>query len=466
MRAMSDSLFEQAKALQRAGDFGAAALAYGRAIEADPADFRSHHNLAVTLQELERVEEAERAYEAALAANPDSAWTHYNLARLRHLAGRADEAEPGYRRALALEPELAEAHFNLGRLLLERGDASDAEAALRVLAERDPNDASVQSYLGDSLFAQARLHEALEAYRRTRALQPANPAAAFDEGKALEFLNRVDEAVACYRRAAELDPASTSAREALARALADAGRREEAVASVNEWLAREPGNATARHVLASLGGAETPERASDDYVRETFDRFAGDFDQTLARLGYRAPALLVAALALAVGEPKCDLDVLDAGCGTGLCGPLVRPWARRLEGVDLSARMLEQARRRGGYDALHEAELGAFLAAHERTWDAIVSADTLCYFGTLDDVLAAAACALRPGGRLLFTLERHDGSGDSHLGPHGRYAHAPTYVTGALTRAGFEYTLGRGILRHEGGRAVEGLIVTARLASA
>ncbi|MCX4239251.1 class I SAM-dependent DNA methyltransferase [Paraliomyxa miuraensis] len=59
-----------------------------------------------------------------------------------------------------------------------------------------------------------------------------------------------------------------------------------------------------------------------------------------------------------------DLDVLDAGCGTGLCAPLLRPLARTLVGVDLSGKMLDQARRRGGYDELIEAELTEMLDAH------------------------------------------------------------------------------------------------------
>ena len=35
--------------------------------------------------------------------------------------------------------------------------------------------------------------------------------------------------------------------------------------------------------------------------------------------------------------------MLDAGCGTGLCGPLLKPFAGRLDGVDLSPRMLAKA---------------------------------------------------------------------------------------------------------------------------
>ena len=45
------------------------------------------------------------------------------------------------------------------------------------------------------------------------------------------------------------------------------------------------------------------------------------------------------------GQAVLDvLDVLDLGCGTGLCGPLLRPYARALAGVDLSPQMLERMR--------------------------------------------------------------------------------------------------------------------------
>ena len=460
---MPTDAFEEARALQQAGDLAGAASLYVAVADADPSHFRALHNLGVVLEaQGERC--AESAYERSLAANPDSAWTHYNLARLRHLGGESAAAERGYRRALELDDELTEAYFNLGRLLLERGDAGEAEIALLETVRRTPGAAGAQSYLGDALFAQRRTREALEAYRRTVELEPGSAVAQFDVGKSFEYLKRFDEAIDCYRRSVVLEPNSGAAREGLARALDAAGRHDEAVSSVHEWLSLAPGNAVASHLLASLGAVEAPERASDGYVRETFDRFAADFDTTLARLEYRAPELITAIVALSLGEPAAALDVLDAGCGTGLCAPLLRPWARRLEGVDLSGAMLERARRRGGYDALHEAELTAFLRGYTWSWDVIASADTLCYFGALEPVLRAAANALRAGGTLAFTLERSAAGGTFALQPHGRYAHDEGYVRAALDACGYEVTLAHGALRREGGRDVEGLIVAARTA--
>ena len=54
-------------------------------------------------------------------------------------------------------------------------------------------------------------------------------------------------------------------------------------------------------------------------------------------------------------------DVLDAGCGTGLCGPLLRTRAKRMTGVDLSPKMIEWAAERGIYDRLAAEELTTFL---------------------------------------------------------------------------------------------------------
>ena len=82
-------------------------------------------------------------------------------------------------------------------------------------------------------------------------------------------------------------------------------------------------------------------------------------------------------------EPLKRLDVLDAGCGTGLCGPLVAPYARRLVGVDLSEGMLVHAKEKNVYHALMKAELTDYLHDNSEAFDLIVSADTLVYFGDL-----------------------------------------------------------------------------------
>jgi len=175
---------------------------------------------------------------------------------------------------------------------------------------------------------------------------------------------------------------------------------------------------------------------------------------------------------------------LDAGCGTGLCGPLIAPFVRQLIGVDLSAGMLAKARGRGVYDDLVKAELTAYLVSHPDTFDLIVSADTLVYFGSLEEVLGAANRALKTNGLLIFTVESGDGetidetaagvtagagqpaNGSGYrINPHGRYSHSRQHLQEVLTSAGFDILdMEPAILRTEGGVPVMGIVVTARKA--
>ena len=98
--------------------------------------------------------------------------------------------------------------------------------------------------------------------------------------------------------------------------------------------------------------------------------------------------------------------MLDLGCGTGLCGPLIAPQADAIDGVDVSSAMLEQARKLGVYRELIHAILGEFLAVTASRSDLILAADVFIYVGDLAAVfLRSARRILEPGGCLAFTVE-------------------------------------------------------------
>ena len=97
---------------------------------------------------------------------------------------------------------------------------------------------------------------------------------------------------------------------------------------------------------AACSGEDVPARAAADYIETTFDSFAANFKAKLERLSYRAPALVAAALDNAGLTAAKQLDVLDIGCGTGLCGPFIAPRARRLGGVDRTARRAAREKHR------------------------------------------------------------------------------------------------------------------------
>ena len=240
--------------------------------------------------------------------------------------------------------------------------------------------------------------EAEAAYRTAIRLNPDHIDAYTNLGILLNGLKRNEEAAACYCKVITLRPKHREARKLLALAHCTLGEVGEAVRILEEWLDEEPADPIALHMRSACTGRDVPARASNGFVERTFDSFAASFESKLEKLSYRAPALVAAMLEGSNLEPSERLEVLDAGCGTGLCGSLVAPYARRLIGVDLSEGMLALAKEKHVYDVLVKAELTEYLRGNSEAFDLIVSADTLVYFGDLEGVLGAAAGALRPMG--------------------------------------------------------------------
>lgn len=421
---------------------------------------------AIDLHRRGRRAPAEQLYRQILRALPEQPDALHFLGVLSHQQGAGQAAVELIERAIALAPDNAEAHNNLGNVLGEQGRFDEAVAAYRKVIALRPADPDGYSNLGVAFKNQGAPEQALAAYGQALDLVPEHAGALCNLANLLRKQGKLEQAISLHRRVVEVSPGNRDNYRQLYRCYHVMGRLDEAAEVCRLWLSHDPDNAVARHMLAACSQGAVPERASDRFVQQTFDDFAGSFDQVLKRLDYRAPELVAGALAEGPGAPDGRLDVLDAGCGTGLCGPLLRPYARRLVGVDLSPAMLAKAEGRGVYDELVCAELTAVLNAARAGFDLIASADTLCYFGGLGPVLAAARGALRAGGHLVFTLERaepREAANGFRLLPQGRYGHTRDYLWRSLDAAGLRLSaMAAEILRTESKQPVAGLVVLAR----
>ena len=416
----------------RAGRFDAALRHYQTVLTAQPRHADALHLCGVLHAQLGRHDRAAELIAMAIGQNPREPMFHNNFGNVHMERGRFEQAEAAYQLALELDDRLVDALNNLGVLWSHRGRPVEAEGALRRAIELSPG------------LVSARLNLANHHLR----------------------CDRAGEAVQVCRDALQAAPVHAGLREALAKAHTRMGQAQLARAVFQEWLALEPGNPQARYLLAACSGDAVPDRAPDAYIQDTFDAFAGSFDARLAALGYQAPARAAEVVARRAGEPRKALRVLDAGCGTGLCGPLLAPFASQLTGVDLSEGMLRNAHARGVYDRLVQGELVAFLDRHPNAFDVIVATDTLIYFGALEAFAAAARVALRAGGQLSFSVEAHDddgdGSADYRLQAHGRYSHRRTYIERVLAAAGLElFEMQSLVVRTELGAPVAGWLATA-----
>ena len=264
----------------------------------------------------------------------------------------------------------------------------------------------------------------------------------FAHGRDLEARGDLAAAADLFAQAVERASGFASAWFALGEVRERLGDKAGAIAAFERVRAAD---ADDRHGaalrLARLGVGDPTSAMPPAYVRSLFDDYAGRFDQALAKLSYRAPALLFDTVVGVCRERGRDPrwgSMLDLGCGTGLAGAAFRPHVDWLVGVDLSSGMIAQARRRGLYDRLATGDIARFLAdqhADNARFHLAVAADVLTYVADLGGILGAVARVLAPSGIFAFTVETHAGEGVI-LGEKLRYAHGASYVRAAIAAAG------------------------------
>lgn len=421
--------------------------------------------IALTLQKGGHRDEAETLYRRVLEASPDNldALNFLSFICLRQM--RREEAAELLERVIAVSPLDADAQNNLGNVYQTMGDAARGCAQFRRAIAIDPRHAQAHNNLGVALAGTGNYRQAVESYRLAVELSPETGEFSYNLGNALCKMGEDDAAIDAYLAAIRANPDHIGSWQGAARMLRQAGRVAEAAGMFDRLLRKRPQDPMLGYLRAACLGDLSPDRAPDSYVTGIFDDAADSFDRHLESLEYRGPALLAETLATVTGA---TLAVLDAGCGTGLCGEVLRPYAATLVGVDLSEGMLRLAASRQVYDDLYQCELTTFLETQQASFDLIVSSDTLCYFGRLDQLFHGAARSLKPGGALYFTLEEAvEGGEDFHLECSGRYRHAAGYVRRMLLGSGFALETERSVvLRKEAKEPVSGLLVLARRSAA
>jgi predicted TPR repeat methyltransferase len=458
--------------------------------------------------------DAVTALRVAVALAPDSASSWTNLGMAFDRAGMLDPASACFEQSVALSKTQPNTWLLLGLSRKKRGELALAQAAYEVALEQDPQSAVVWQCLGlvkEELRDYAGAADSFETCARLSA--PSAPVFA-NLGKLSYQIGRIQKAHEAFMAAAKLDPgnlhyagmlrktrfladaiAGVPVDEALARfgdtvvmaasesgqgsgdvsgeatipqwlevasgLLGSFGYMDPAIALARKRLELQPNSATGKYHLAALLADPRFDRSPAEYIVENFDAFAKSFDAKLVGvLGYDVPEKLCALVRSASREGGAG-DVLDIGCGTGLCGPLLRPIARTLSGVDLSPKMLELAAARGLYDALEREDIGAYLARAAARFDLVVAADVLIYFGDLSAVFAETAKALRTGGLFAFSTELHAGDG-YRLQPSGRFAHSPDYVKRTAEASFDEVAVVRTTIRLEGNERTPGHLFLVR----
>jgi predicted TPR repeat methyltransferase/thioredoxin-like negative regulator of GroEL len=458
-----------------------------RAAEIRPTDSAFIHNLAQAYLSAHRPEDAARYFDRAISLNPtpkvlysaalahlslqtppsaaravelfqqaraaglDSPELHQHLGLAYLLADRLDESLEELQTAVRQLPESAEPHLHFAAAWARKGQRGPARVCLARALEIDPTFARAAYALAVMESEDGRLPEAEALLRAAISMKPDSPAA-------YQALAQVLHQSGLEREGNEA--AQTAA--ALARGElvpAQAATPSDSIAALEERLARSP-DAQKLHVLLSMkANVAPPAKLPPGSISGLFDRYADQFDQHLVeKLDYHVPEMILEAVA---GADRPELmDILDLGCGTGLCGPLLRPMAGSLVGVDASPEMIKKARARLAYDRLEVADIVEFLKTSPNAFDLLVAADVLVYLGDLTPFFQAAASALRQGGMLAFSVEADPGDRFRLQTATRRFTHSEAYLRHLADIFGFKIDLFRPItVRLECRKPVAGYLV-------
>ncbi len=343
-------------------------------------------------------------------------------------AGELARAADHYRESLRLVPQRASTLINLAFVQLRLGQPHAALASASEALAIEPDSGDGLLHRATALAQVGRLPEALADVDRLLASAPEHPLAWGLRGGVLRELRRFDAAAEAFEQAVRLG----------------------AEPELNAFY------------LAAVRRDASPPAPPAAYVQGLFDGYADDFDRHLVEeLRYDGYRRLVDVLARVAPGPYAS--ALDLGCGTGLCGPLLRPMVDRLAGIDLSPRMLEKARALGVYDRLALGDAVAFLRDDGARHDLLVAADVFIYVGALEPVFAATAATMVQG-TFCFSVELCDDDAVGfRLQPSLRYAHAMPYLLRLAAAHGFEVlAMERATVREDQKEAVDGLYVCLR----
>lgn len=426
------------------GNPAAAEQALRQALEFNPDHSQVLFSLGNVLIRQEKFELAVDPMQRLLSTNPAhrpaklsliNAFTHMKrFAEAENLCAELAEAEPG-----ATEPML-----RLGHIRMMQNRSAEAIVLFDKVLAQAPGSVAALMNKGLALKAAGDFDAALDQFRQVTSLKPDLDTAWFAMGMSWLAKGDTAQAAPCLAQAFEINPRHPSAGDQLANVYRHMRRMDEAAEVYTKMLAAYPDNVRARFYLDAYRARDTaaqPRRIPAEFVKVSYSGkdVGRNFDASLREtLEYRAPAVLNVAVREAFGPRKRGLDIMEIGCGTGLCGSQLADIANTLIGTDLSADMLAVAEEKNAYDKLYVADLIDVLSDNRAAFDLIVAMDVLCYFGNLTDIFRKCHNTLRDEGIFAFSVEKPDTGRPWDLHPYGHFVHSLAHLRTAAYETGFE----------------------------
>lgn len=448
-----------ANILKTKGLFSQAAQVLTDVVQAHPHYAAAFNNLGTVYYAQAKLADAVSAFHSAIAIASDYVEAYYNLGLALTKSGKREEAINAYRALIELAPLHAGARFQLGCLLMQQAHYQAAIEQFTAIERDHPFHFETETNIATCYLKLRRLNEAKMHYLKALALSSQDTQILFNLGVISMQQGFPKEAVEYYLRLLKIDSDHIDTHNNLAIVYLALQNKDAALTHFREALRLKPDNPTLTYIINMMSGGKNIKAAPSEYVQSLFDAYADHYEDHLTQsLQYVVPNELYDIIGRIETLPQGKWDILDLGCGTGLCGALFKSAAHTLTGVDIAEQMLAKAQQKNIYDKLIKADILNFLRRSTKDqYDLILAADVLVYFGDLDDLMFAIANVLKQRGLLAFNIEVSTQVA-YQLTSSGRFAHSKQYVENCALKNNLEILMAKsGFMRKQEQEDVYGM---------
>ena len=448
------AIYNYALAVQHLNNFNEAINAYEQCIKINSQYFNAYANCAALYQITGQHEKAIQYFTHALKLE-DNTEVKIQLAKTYFESGNTNAAINTYNQILAKNQENDKARFFLAQLYYEIEDYNKSESHYLHLYQKNKLDISVINNLG-RLYEQANnLDKAIDFY--SKALELNNKLAITQRNLARLFLKKfkttdqkeyIDKTVHTLNKAIEIEPGHPEPFFELGKIYNLLKDTDKAIEYFNQALNMdipedfknaEEFRLAAKYFLSSVNNPDNYDKDKKDFIADLFDDYADKFDKHLVEgLEYKTPVLISEKISSLLSTDN-KLNIIDLGCGTGLCAPFLSKYSKNLTGIDLSAKMIEKAKALNIYDNLIVGEITEELLSLNHSYNLVVAADVFVYIGGLSDIFSASYKKMETNGLFIFSTELHNDEKEEYrLFDSGRYKHSISYLNNLAEKYNFE----------------------------
>ena len=343
--------------------------------------------------------------------------------------------------------------------LYKTKDFNEAHSKINDQILLDRNNASLFNLKAIVYRAEREYEKSLVNYNKAILLDKRNPSFLNNRGNLYRDLGNIEKAINDYNKALQMDPNFFDAIINLIKLKQEEGHFQESEKLSHKAIQIEGNRSEGYNLLAiaqlnqnqnedAIKNFETSldikfdkliehqlailkvkqvKTTPIEYIENVFDGYSKNFDNHLInKLDYKLPNLINKKIKENINKEKFT-STLDMGCGTGLCGEFLKDVSKKITGIDISSKMLNQAEQKNIYNALIKSDFINFLDETNNKYDLFIASDVFIYTGNIDETFRLVKRKSKLEAFFIFSIELCEGKKYKFL-ETGRFAHSDYYI--------------------------------------